>query len=89
MSEEVQAIGQVTHYFDRIGVAALKLWDTIHVGDWIHFYGAKTNFVQQIESMQINHQSVQEAYAEDDVGLKVIDKVRPGDWVYPHVPPAG
>jgi putative protease len=81
---EVQPLGQVIHYFDRIGVAVVRLWDRLAVGDWVHFYGNVTNFVQQVTSMQINHQPVEEAFAEDEVAVLVNEKVRKGDWVYPH-----
>ncbi|HEC24336.1 MAG TPA: translation elongation factor-like protein [Chloroflexi bacterium] len=86
MSEEIQPLGQVTHYFDRISVAVIRLWDTLTLGDWVHFYGNKTNFVQQVQSMQINHQPVDAAYAEDEVAVLVEDRVRKGDWVYPYQP---
>jgi hypothetical protein len=28
-------VGKVNHYFDRIGVAAMILYDNLAVGDWI------------------------------------------------------
>ncbi|GAB4477391.1 MAG: hypothetical protein Kow00124_20550 [Anaerolineae bacterium] len=87
MSQEgPQPIGQVTHYFDRIGVAAIQLWDTLQVGEWVWFWSDHTNFVQQVESMQIDRQPVEVAYAEQSVGVKVIAPVRVGDWVYPYTP---
>lgn len=86
MSEEVRPIGQITHYFGRIGVAIIRVFEPIRVGDWIHLYGSKTNFVQQVESMEINHQPIEEAQPNDEIGILVIDKVREGDWVYPYTP---
>jgi translation elongation factor EF-1alpha len=87
MSEEVQPIAQVTHYFGKISVGILHLYDALQLGDWIHFYGNKTNFIQEVTSMEINHQRVEEAYAGDEIGLEVADKVRKGDWVYLTSPP--
>lgn len=86
MSEELQPIGQVTHYFDRIHVAVIRLLDRMALGDWVHFYGHRTNFVQAVESMQINHQPIEEAFANDEVALLVADEVHKGDWVYPYNP---
>ncbi len=86
MSEEFQPIGQVAHYFDRLGVAIVHVLTPMHVGDWIHIYGNKTNFVQQIESMEIERQKIDIAQPGDDIGMLVIEKVREGDWVYPYVP---
>jgi translation elongation factor EF-1alpha len=86
MSEEFQPIGQVAHYFDRLGVAIVRVLGPIQVGDWIHIYGNKTNFVQQVESMEIERQKINVAQPGDDIGMLVIEKVREGDWVYPYVP---
>ncbi len=83
---EIQPIGQVTHYFDRIGVAVVRLWDRLALGDWIHFYGKQTNFVQRVESMQIDHQPINEAAADEEVAILTLDPVRKGDWVYPYSP---
>lgn len=75
-------IGKVTHYFSRLEVAAIELSDHLKLGDKIHIKGHTTDFVQAVESMQIEHQSVTEASAGDSIGLKVKGKVREGDTVY-------
>jgi len=79
MSDE--AIGRVTHYFDRIGVAVLELMGTVRVGDTIHFHGHSTDFNQKIDSLQIEHKSVSEGNPGQDVALKVSQKVHPHDQV--------
>jgi hypothetical protein len=84
MDEELQPIGEVTHYFDRIGVAVIHLWDGLATGDWVQIYGSMTNLVQQVESMQIDHQPIDEAFADQEIAMQVIDQVRKGDWVYPY-----
>jgi hypothetical protein len=86
MSDEIQPIGQVTHYFNRIGVAVLALYEPVALGQWLHFYGNSTNFAQPIESMEINHAPVEEAYPDEEVAIKVDARVRVGDWVYPYEP---
>jgi putative protease len=75
-------IGQVTHYFGRISVAVLKLTGELKVGDWILFLGHTTDFSQQVQSMEIEHKSVESVRPGDDVALKVIDRVRAGDEVF-------
>ena len=75
-------IGQVNHYFDHINVAALTLTEPLRVGDTIHFLGHSTDFKQQVISLQIDHQAVEEAKPGDDVGMKVIQKVHVHDKVY-------
>jgi putative protease len=75
-------IGQVNHYFDHINVAALTLTEPLRVGDIVHFLGHSTDFKQEVTSLQIEHQSVDEAKPGDDVGMKVIQKVHAHDKVF-------
>ncbi|GMQ79156.1 MAG: hypothetical protein BMS9Abin02_1715 [Anaerolineae bacterium] len=75
-------IGEVSHYFNKIGVAVLNLSGEIVVGDKIHVTGYTTDFYQEITSLQIEHQGVNEAHPGDDVALKVIERVRHGDRVF-------
>jgi hypothetical protein len=84
MSNEVQPIGEVTHFFDRISVAVIRLSADVSVGDWVQFYGTHTQFVQQVESMQIEHQPVDSAPAGSEVAIQTISPARKGDGLYPY-----
>jgi putative protease len=75
-------IGHITHYFDHLNVAALELTAPLRVGDTIHILGHSTDFKMEVTSLQIEHQSVNEAKPGDDLGLKVIQKVHPHDKVF-------
>ena len=76
-------IGEVVKFFAKPSVAAVVITaDTLKVGDTIRFRGHTTDFAQQVESMQIDNQPVSEAKVGDDVGIKVSDRVRPGDIAY-------
>jgi translation initiation factor IF-2 len=76
-------VGKITHYFDKIQVAVLEVTDgDLKVGDPIRIGEEGTELDQQVESMQVDHTQVTEAKKGSEVGLKVIDKVRPGDLVY-------
>jgi hypothetical protein len=57
-------------------VAVIKLLTPFKVGDYIHFKGAQADFVQRIDSMQINHKFVDRARKGVEIGLKVKQKVR-------------
>jgi putative protease len=72
----------ITHYFNKIGVAVLELISDLEVGDNIHVLGYTTDFIQEISSMEIDHQKVESAGPGDDVALKVIRRVRKGDEVF-------
>jgi len=75
-------IGKITHYFDRIGVAVLELEDGLKVGDTIHIAGRRTDFVQRVSSMEIEHQKMLAVGAGADVALKVDEVVHEGDEIY-------
>lgn len=82
MSEGRTEIGRVTNFYSKIGVAVIELSAPLSVGDRILFRGRSTNFEQIAESMQIEHKPVQRAEAGQSIGLKVKERVRPGDIVY-------
>ncbi len=79
---ERQLIGQVTHYYSKIGVAIILLEEMLQAGDRIAVVGSTTDLEQDVKSMQVEHQNIEEAKKGDLVGLKVKDKVREGDAVY-------
>lgn len=82
MSEELQEVGKVEHFFSRISVAVIDLKAPVSVGDKIVIKGPITNLEQTIESMEIEHEKVTRAEAGQSIGLKVKDRVRENDTVY-------
>lgn len=75
-------VGEITHYYDKIGVAVVKVLAPIKVGDRIKISGHEKEFDQEVTSMQIEHQNINEAKKGDDVGMKVDQPVKDGDEVY-------
>ena len=82
LPEEGKLIGKITHYFGNIGVAVIELSDALKVGDTIRIVGGETDFNQTVESMEVEHQKVQEAKKGESIGLKIDQKVREGYKVY-------
>jgi putative protease len=82
MSQELKEIGKITHFFDKIMVAAIELSEEVKVGDTIVIKGETTNFEQKLDSMQVDKQDIQQAKPGDDIGIKVKNKVRVNDKVY-------
>ena len=77
------ALGKITHYFSKPGVAAFTIENgELRVGDRIHIKGHTTDFEQVVDSMQIEHQNVQKAGKGESVGVKVKEKVREYDTVF-------
>jgi len=75
-------VGKITHYFDKIGVAVVEVLAPIKVGDQIKISGHGNEFTQEVTSMQIEHQQVQEVQKGQTVGMKVDQPVKEGDEVY-------
>lgn len=82
MAKSLEKVGEVSHYFTKIGVAVVELTGKIKVGDSISVKGMTTNFEQKVESMQVEGENIEEANPGDDIGMKVVDRVRKGDIVY-------
>ena len=82
-----EEIGKVASYFSKIGVAAIDITKgTLKIGDKIHIKGHTTDIEQNVDSIQIEHQSVPEAKPGDSIGIKVKDRVRDHDVVYKVLP---
>ena len=80
MSEET--IGEVSDFFARPVVAAIKLTAPLKLGDRIHIKGHTTDLEVNVSSIQISNASVEEAKAGDCIGVKVTERIRKGDKVY-------
>jgi GTPase len=80
MEEE---IGKITHYFSKINVGVIELSKgTLQVGDTIRIKGHTSDFYQKVESMQVEHASVDSVKPGEPVGIKVESPVRENDLVY-------
>jgi len=80
--EEIK-VGRVSKYFGHISVAAIELENgPLKVGDRVHVKGHTTNFEQTVDSIQIEHESVQEAKLGASIGIRVKERVRPHDEIY-------
>ncbi len=78
-----QEIGVVSHYFDRIEVAAIRLTTgVLRSGDKIRISGHSSDFQQVVASIQIEHAAVAEAKAGDEIGIKVDQRVHEHDKVF-------
>ena len=75
-------VGTITHFYDKIGVAVINVLSPIKVGDRIKISGHDKEFEQEISSMQVEHQNIDQAKKGDNVGMKVDQPVKDGDEVY-------
>ena len=82
-AEQGERIGVVTHYYSHLAVAIIRLESgTLRVGDVIHIRGHITDFIQKVESLEVNHAPVTEVGPNEEVGLKVVEHAREHDVVF-------
>ena len=80
---EPKPIGKITHFFDKISVAVVKLDSgSLKKGDKIKIVGHDSAFEQTVASMQINKIDIPSAKAGQEFGMKIDQPVKPGDLVY-------
>ena len=79
---EKQQIGTIEHFFPKISVAVVALKEPLKVGDNICIEGQGQSFTQKVDSMQIEHEKLEEAKAGQMVGMKVAHPVKKGDLVF-------
>ncbi len=76
-------IGKVVHFYDKLGVAIIDLSSGgLKVGDEIKFKKGDEEFTQKIESLQVEHESVDSVKKGDSFGLKADKPVKVGTEVY-------
>ena len=81
MAEE--EVGVVVGFFAKPGVAALKVTKgSIKKGDILMYKGHTTDFTEEVKSLEIDNQPVDEAKVGDMIGIKVEERVREKDTVY-------
>ena len=76
-------IGKVTHFFNHLSVAAIEITEgELKVGDTIHIVGHTSDFLQKVNSMQIERESVEKVIVGQSIGIKVDEPVRQHDDVF-------
>jgi len=75
-------IGKVIHYFDKLGVAVVKLAGSISVGDAIKVKKGGDEFTDIVESMQVEHEPVTSAQAGQEVAIKISQKTKEGAAIF-------
>jgi putative protease len=81
MAEE--EVGVIVKFFAKPSVAALKVTKgSIRKGDILKYKGHTTDFTEDVKTMEIDNQPVDEATVGDVIGIKVEERVREKDIVY-------
>jgi translation initiation factor IF-2 len=75
-------VGKVIHYYDKIGVAVVKLGKALKVGDKVKFVHGENELEQVIESMQLEHEQVKAGKKGQEIAIKVDKETKSGTEVY-------
>ncbi len=82
IQDEIIQVGTIKHFFSKINVAVVELTKPLSVGDHILVKGPQTDFEMNVDSMQIEHQSIQHAESGQSIGLKMAQQAKERDVVY-------
>ncbi len=73
----------MTHYYSHLGVAIVQInKGPLKTGDTVHLKGHAVDFTQPVESMEYEHQRIDQAEAGQIIGLRVKNHAREHDIVF-------
>ena len=74
-------IGKVIHYYNHLNVAVVRLVDSLKLGDKIHILGHVTDFIERVDSMEVNYHPVMWVRPGEEVAIKVKRPVHEHDMI--------
>ncbi|MBN2123740.1 MAG: translation elongation factor-like protein [Deltaproteobacteria bacterium] len=78
-----EEVGRIIKFFAKPSVAAVEVTaGSIKRGDMLKYKGATTDFSEEVASMELDNQTIEEAAPGQLIGIKVKERVREGDTVY-------
>ena len=78
-----ELVGTIIHFFPHVKAGVVKIKKgPISLGDSLHIKGHTTDFIQKINSMQIDRVPIKSAPKGKEIGIQVKSRVRHGDKVY-------
>lgn len=78
-----EQVGVIVKFFAKPSVAAIEVTSgTIKKGDVLKYTGHTTDFTEEVLSMELDNEAIDEAKVGDLVGIKVKERVRENDKVY-------
>ena len=69
-------IGTVTHWYDKLGVAGVRLDETLSVGDRIKIRRGDEEFEDVVSSLQIDHEDADVAWPGEDAAMKISHRAK-------------
>ncbi|MDO8514594.1 MAG: translation elongation factor-like protein [bacterium] len=75
-------IGTVTHWYDKLGVAVVKLTAKLAKGDRIKIKKGVEEFEETVSSLQIDRADVASAKKGDDAAMRLTQRAKEGAAVF-------
>jgi len=76
------SVGKVIHWYDKIGVAVVKLAKGLKVGDSIKVKHGDDEFEDSVTSMQFNHESIKTGKKGQEVAVKLSKQTKTGSEIF-------
>ena len=77
------SIGKITHWYDKISVAVIKLAGTLKVGDKVKIKHGDQEFEETVTSMELDHKPVKSGKKGQDIAIKVSQRAGEGSTIFP------
>lgn len=74
----MKELGKVVHWYDKIGVAVVKLAGALKVGDRVKVKRGETEFEEAVSSMQLDHKPVETGKKGQEVAVKFSQPAKDG-----------
>ena len=81
MAKIKKALGVVTHWYDHISVAVVKLSGKLSVGDKIKIKHGDTETEDSIISMQLDHEEIKSGKKGQEIAIKLSNKIKEGSTI--------
>jgi hypothetical protein len=82
MTDKEKEIGKVVHWYDKIGVAVVKLAGPLKVGERIKIRRGDAEFEETVASLQLDYKPVESGKKGQEVAVKLGSQARDGARVF-------
>ena len=82
MANDEKPVGKVTHWYDKIGVAVVKLTGKLSRGDRVRVRKGEDEFEDTVASIQIDRKDVPSAKEGDDAAVKLGGRAKEGAEIF-------
>ncbi|HEY4490007.1 MAG TPA: hypothetical protein VJC12_01990 [Candidatus Paceibacterota bacterium] len=77
-----KSLGKVVHWYDKIGVAVVKLTGALKVGDKVKVKHGDKEFEDSVESMQLEHSAIESGKKGQEVAIKLSQQAKEGSEIF-------